>query len=244
MDLCPRLVVQYMIDNATMIISQCIPCHGRTYDLKKTLPYSIEAANASPPVEIVILDYNSPDDLGQYIEATNRMAFANGVSLHYRKYTGRDYYHMAHARNLSVLASHGDYIAISSTDISVAADYFKVIRETIERENPVWMHDGHYGSVMVCRRDEFIASGGYDERFEYYGQEDKDMELRLMRRGAKLALLPRGMLTIIKTPDADKVKNYRIKSRRKMFELMRKVYEENIASGALVANPGGWGSWT
>ena len=40
---------------------------NRTYDLKKTLPLTIQAADASPPVEIVVLNYNSKDDLEDYI---------------------------------------------------------------------------------------------------------------------------------------------------------------------------------
>ena len=49
-------------------ISFCIPCMGRAHDLKKTMPHLIKAAIKSPPVEIVILDYNSKDDLEKYIK--------------------------------------------------------------------------------------------------------------------------------------------------------------------------------
>ena len=50
-----------------MIISYCIPVHNRTYDLRETLPGIIRAASKSPPVEVVILDYNSQDNLAAYV---------------------------------------------------------------------------------------------------------------------------------------------------------------------------------
>ena len=74
------------------VISLCIPAHARTYDLKKTLPHLIAAVNASPPVEIVILDYNSPDDLEEYIgiiKETTQLTDGNVIS--YVKYSRRDY---------------------------------------------------------------------------------------------------------------------------------------------------------
>ena len=46
-----------------MLISLCLPCHNRTHDLKRVMPYLLGAANFSPPVEIVVIDYNSQDDL-------------------------------------------------------------------------------------------------------------------------------------------------------------------------------------
>jgi len=49
------------------LISICIPCKNRTYDLKKTIPHIIRAANISPPVEIVVINYGSEDDLNEYI---------------------------------------------------------------------------------------------------------------------------------------------------------------------------------
>ena len=41
---------------------------NRCYDLKKSLPYLIESARLSPPVEIFVLNYGSKDDLDEYIK--------------------------------------------------------------------------------------------------------------------------------------------------------------------------------
>ena len=229
------------------LISICIPCHKRTYDLKKVMPSLIAAANASPPVEIAILDYNSPDDLGEYIELVREFGrLSEKNKLTYTKYTGRDYYHMAHARNLSVLASAGEYVVISSADIFLDENYFNTVREMLSEGNYVWLsHNLRFVGVVVCKREEFIDTGGFDERFEFYGKEDKDLVLRLERRGGKTARLPAGLLSLIPTPKEDKFKNYRLPlSRKETKKLAKPIYEENIRNKVLVANKGKeWGKW-
>jgi len=217
------------------LISLCVPVHNRTFDLKMVMPGWIEAANNSPPVEIVVLDYNSTDDLYEYIQSLNNQ------NITYRKYSGRSYYHMAHARNLSVLASSGEYVSIMSADIYVTTNFISTLREKIAT-GCVWMY-GRHAALITLKRDEFIAAGGYDERFEFYGPEDKDLNDRLRRRGLVPCWFP-NVFGYNKTFDEEKTKNYRLKiTRREMAEMMYVIYRENIANKVLVANPNGWGSW-
>lgn len=228
------------------LISVCIPVHNRTYDLKHTLPHLIAAANASPPIEIVILDYNSPDDLRDYICAiidAGELSLFNALT--YRQYSGCDYYRMAHARNLSVMAASGEYIVISSADIYPVVGFLDVIRHEMATHKYTWMFEPRYKGVIACKRDEFIAAGGYDERFEFYSPEDRDLDLRLRRRGSSFAAMPPGLVNVIPTPDSEKVKNYRLPiGKYEMHRRMRVILERNIMDGVLVANEGTpWGQW-
>jgi hypothetical protein len=230
----------------TTVISVCIPVHNRTYDLKRTLPHLIVAANAGPPVEIVILDYNSPDDLTDYVCGviySDKLSSDNTIT--YRRYTGRDHYHMAHARNLSVMAASSEYIVIMSADICPKIGFFDAIRSEITAHNYTWMYDRVYKGVIACKRQEFIDAGGYDERFEFYSPEDHDLNLRLKRRGSKWGYLPYGMINVIKTPGEEKKKNYRLPiGLYEMNKRMRVILEENIANSCTVANEGSsWGQW-
>jgi len=230
-----------------VLISLCIPCHNRTYDLKQTLPLTIEAARHSLYTETVVLDYASPDDLDEYIHAVRTSLFGrfNDPPLVYRKYTGRDYYHMAHARNLSVLASHGDYALISSADIIITPAYLDAIRAQIAN-GCVWVHPSDTFVGCVCiHRDEFEAAGGFDERFSLYGKEDKDLHARLVRRGAKHAAIPDVDLELIYTPWEKKLENYPGGSGRyAMHKRSKRLFAENCEKGVLVANEGQeWGSW-
>jgi hypothetical protein len=229
-----------------MIISLCIPCMNRTHDLKQAMPYLIEAANASPPVEIAVLDYNSQDELAEYVESIKQMArLQGGNKLTCNKYTGRDYYHLAHAYNLAVLATSGEYVAVMGADAILSESYVVEARKLIA-DGCVWMRGRHYKGIFVCARDEFIQAGGYDERFEFYGGEDKDLEMRLQRRGSKFGLMPDGLVHTLRTGNAAKVKNYRLDlTKREMMQRGSRIRAENNTNAILVANEGKeWGQWT
>lgn len=226
-----------------MIISLCVPSMNRTHDLKVALPAMIKAAQASPPCEISLVNYNSTDDLDEWIRTVE---IPDDVIFSYRKYSGRDYYHMAHARNLSVVNSKGDYIAIGSADMVPAEDYFKIAREMIETDHYTWIQDKVLQGFIICQRKEFIAAGGYDENFEFYGPEDRDLALRLHRRAGKYGYLPRRHVGVIRTSKHDKHLNYRTDA----TEVERRnsswyQVENNAINFRLEVNRGRpWGQWT
>lgn len=227
-----------------VLISFCIPCMNRTHDLKKTMPSLVAAANASPPVEIAVLDYNSQDDLAVYMKKIllAEAALDRNVWVLYNKYTGRDHYHQTHAWNLAVLASSGKYICIMGADAIPSENYVAEARKLIA-DGCVWMRGSRYKGILVCARQEFVSAGGYDERFEFYGKEDRDLEGRLARRGTKFGLMPSGLVTTIRTPNSDKLRNYRGRlTKKEMSGINKPIWLENEARGVLVANEGaGWG---
>ena len=229
------------------LISVCIPCKNRTYDLNNTLPSIIDAANASPPVEIVILNYNSKDDLDEYIKTIRQVApLERGNTIEYFKYTKPKYYNMAHAYNLNFKLTKGDYVVILGADIVTDINYFKTIREN---EGADWMHGPNLLGIIVVKRDVFETIGGYDERFEYYGPEDKDIEMRLKRLGGKFVELPDGLISEIRTPDEDKLKYYDptmggLENRERRRKAMKAIYEDNRVRNIVEVNVvKEWGKW-
>lgn len=228
-----------------MLISMCIPCHNRTHDLKKTMPSIIESANLSPPVEIVVLDYNSPDDLRDwFFRMSETTELTDGNFFTYRRYGARDYYHTSHANNLSVLASRGEYVVIGCTDMLLAEEYFAEIRKLLEEGGYVWLQSYAKINFIVCQKTEFVDAGGFDERFEFYGPNDKDFAERLERRGGRFTYYSHELITIIPTPWSEKTKNYRITSRREIGKLMKPIYLENQKNEVWTVNEEkGWGSW-
>lgn len=223
-------------------ISYCLPCHKRTEDLLAAWPSVVAAANASPPVEIVLVDYANdqplPDQWSDVCTAENRLRVV--------VYRGREHYHMAHARNLSIRAATGDYILIASADFLPTPELFTDIRQQIAQSGAVWLEPSSerlVGAICV-KRDELIAAGGYDERFEFYGPEDKELNARLRRRGLSRAQYSAAFLSLIPTPDAKRVQNYRLPlGKRSMHEDGMRAYLDNEARGVLVVNEGiDWGS--
>lgn len=223
-----------------MLISVCIPCGNRLEDLKQALPTVIAAAHNSPPVEIVVLDYNSQDGLSDYIQEVK--TWTNAV--YYRKYTGRDHYHMAHARNLAMLSGSGDYLINTCADVLMKPDYIQRLRPIVEIGYTWVRHEDRFVGIFCVARQEFIDAGGYDERFEFYGKEDKDILGRLERRG-KSHVEIRAHLGLLPTLWPDKLKNYRLElTRSEASRRSKAIYLENIDNGVLVANEGNrWGQW-
>lgn len=217
-------------------ISVIIHNMNRTYDLKKSMPYLLESAKLSPPVEIFLLNYSSQDDFDEYVKTLPKV---EGVEFTYMKVEGKTHYNSPEARNIAQKASKGLYGIQWACDSYCKPEFIKTIRELINKENPVWMAEGWLGRAIVCRKDEFIASGGYDERFNYYAPEDRDFSMRLHRRGGKFVKYPAKL--IWDTPTGWKTKlKYVSKSgsHREQLNKMHAIYEDNCKKGVLVANEG------
>ena len=223
-----------------MLISWALPCHRRVDDLRRVFPDVIAAAEASPPVEVVIVDYaNADGDLDEFDVPGVRIV----------RYRGRDHYHMAHARNLSIRASGGDYVVITSTDIAPRPAFFPAVRGIIAETGATWLRPStfQYVGVVVVARAELLAAGGYDERFEFYGGEDRDLTYRLCRRNPPeaMATYPAAdLLTMIPTPNDQRLLHYRTDmTKHEMMERAAVIRSENMAAGVLVANEGQeWGA--
>lgn len=231
--------------DARVTISLCVPCGNRLRDLLCAAPTWIVAANASPPVEIAILDYNSSDGLREFCEwSWGRFPLTVQNEWTCRRYEGREHYHMAHAYNLAVKASRGEYVTIAGADAILDKAYFDEVRKRIAK-GAAWMRGPHYKGVLVIQRQEFIDAGGYDERLEFYSGEDKELEERLRRRGAKFGLMPDGLVHTLRTSEADKLANFRLPlTKTEMMKRGTAIRAENAAGGLLVANEGKeWGQW-
>ena len=221
-----------------MLISLCTPVMNRLDDLRQVMPARIAEANASPPVELCILDCSSTDGLQDYMNELVRIARVAADSyITYKRIDGITYYHQAKGYNAAMMLGGGEYLVTMGADHIPNPGFIDAIREAV--------FDGHeWGyvdktAIIYCHRDDFIHIGGYDERFEFYGPEDKDIMRRLrMLLGAE-AILPRELISNIDTPDSKKVANYRLPGTKHTFsEMMRKYYLENIENNTLVVNMG------
>jgi GT2 family glycosyltransferase len=209
---------------------------NRAHDLKQVMPKRMAQAVISPPVEHVIVNYGSQDDLDDYIQG---LVFP----VKYIRFMGRQHYHQAHAWNLAAKAASGEIVIIMGADTYPNPGYLDYIRAAFEAGND-WMEPVDYKGVIAVRKSCFSAVHGYDERFEFYGPEDADMAMRLERAGYAKGSVPAGMLGVIRTPWAEKVKNYgTTMGRRKMMVTMHAVYNDNRDRGVVQVNPEGWGQW-
>ena len=227
-----------------VLISYLIPCGNRLADLEEVMPKVIAAADFSPPVEILVLDYNSKDAIDDYMAGLQNTKLVEGNYIKYVKYDKGGFWHMAHSRNLAIKSAAGEYCTVSATDMYFSEEFFARIREKIA-EGYKWIRldTKEKPGFITVATDELIAAGGYDERFEFYGPEDKELNERLERRGVVYATVDHSMVHTIRTPNAVKVTNYRLHmSKSQMVERMLPIYHENTENKILVANEGlEWG---
>ena len=230
------------------LISYTIPVHKRHDDFAQALPRVVAAALASPPVQIVVVDYGEQEPLDEliYPEIIRLRGCSSRIShVMYRK---RPHYHMAHARNLSLRLSMGDYVTIAAADILPHEHFFATIRTRLDETQADVLRsqtDGYIG-VITAKREMLMDAGGFDERFEFYGREDKDLLLRLLRRGAKQDTYDLdAMMELIRTPWSAKLQHYRVPlTRDDAHRYASLIYDENIRKNVLVANEGlAWGSF-
>lgn len=234
-----------------MWLSYTLPCHRRDADLVQALPSVIQAANTVGGVEILIVDYGDQpplaplvrDVLAQHPLAPAKPHQAANV-LHIHVDRSRPHFHMAHARNVGIQQARGTFVMIASADFLPEKDLFLSLDAILAVGRATWLiPDPDLKGAIVCRRDELLAAGGFDERLEFYGPEDKELEARLRRRGAPRGTYPSSLLRVIPTPDAVKVRGYREPlSKRDMSRRGRVILWENNAAGVTVANQGlTWG---
>lgn len=225
------------------LISLCTPVMNRLDDLRQTMRYRISAANESPPVEIVILDWGSKDGLPEYMDELIEVArLVHGSFITYKRIE-KDYWHTSKAHNMGLMTGQGEYVVDLNADAFIQPGYIPRIRELIA-DGCVWGRATHFCGNKWIKKSEFIDAGGYDERMEVYGPDDRDLDYRLRIRGGKFGSIPDELISEIRTPDDRKVENYRIKgSKHELSKLMRPYYVENISNGVLVANQGvSWGN--
>lgn len=217
----------------TSLISYTLPCHKREADLIATLPSVIAAANAHPPVEIVVVDYGHPGTLVSLIWACLPTC-QEGVTLRSIRVEAQ-HFHMAHARNVGIKRAQGEIIVAFLADMLVEPDFFVALR-TSNADVCKWRE------TFAFKRAVIHAVGGFDQRMEFYGPEGKELADRLERAGYSIEPFP-SKPTQIRTQNAEKVRNYRLPlTKLEMHHLGMDVWRDNQARNVTVANQGvEWG---
>jgi len=116
-------------------ISFCTTCMGRLYNLKETLPQNIEDNKAYPNLEFVILDYNSKDNLWEWMSRNMMDHILSGRVSYYRT-TEPKYFSMSHSRNIAYKVAKGEIVN------NLDADNYTVYKKNQTAEHPYNQHLG------------------------------------------------------------------------------------------------------
>ncbi|MER6031062.1 glycosyltransferase family A protein [Streptomyces sp. NPDC001851] len=231
-------------------------CKNRLWQLRETLPENLARVQADGNAEIVLINYNSDDELDEWVRRY-REQIDCGLLRYLHERTAR-FIHLPKAKNLAHLGATGEFL------VNLDGDNF--IGDTIQTWRALWTacHDtlihgfcaetdafcvgardgkpadgnGTYGRIGLPR-SHFIALGGYDEEMPPASQEDVDFIDRARARGINIVRSPQSGRAAICNSIEERLQYC---GSRLAWQDMRKIAEqrrrENLELGRITVNRG------
>lgn len=170
----------------------CTTCKGRVQHLERTLPKNLEDADGYRNCKFVVLDYGSQDRLLDYLKVNHSGAIGLGRLVVY-SFNQITPFHMAHAKNMAHRCGilEGADILVNLDADNFTGKGFANYLSHIQWEGQIFMWAkmipgvlprGISGRIAVTRHA-FLNAGGYDEKYDTHGPDDKDFNERLRRLG-------------------------------------------------------------
>ena len=233
-------------------ISICTNCMGRTYDLKRTYIKNIADNLDYPNVEFVLLNYNSKDDMDEWVKRYLSPFIEDGI-VNYYKTTEPEFYEMGHSRNVQGKLAQGDIINNVDADNYCGFGFADAINKLAELQptNAVFckgkrMMHGRFGMY----KDEFLKYGGYDEDLTGYGYDDHHLMNRVMAQPDYKMMWWTGVkdnnfMRRIKTPRNIVGKNMREKKWKNTERANKELALSKLEKKEFISNAGRkWGKAT
>jgi hypothetical protein len=162
-------------------VSFVTTCMNRAYSIKKTLIHNIKnSARYLDRVEFVLLNYDSKDDLDDYIKKECMQYIDWGILKYYKLTESEEYFHMARAKNIVYKVANNELIHNVDAEWLIYPPIFKLIfNEFKTGDEQKILHIGGYGGGIVNYKKHFLQVNGYDERMFGWGRDDSDFFNRL-----------------------------------------------------------------
>lgn len=226
-------------------ISFCTTCMGRLHYLCQTLPENITTNRVhAPHIEFVLLDYNSNDNLKEWLLSAMRPELESGLLSVYRT-DEPPFFQEAHAKNVAHCLSTGEIVCNLDADNFVVPGYIRFVWDELSKQ-PASIFFGRgrdaTGRVTLLRKH-FLEMSGYNENMRGYGYTDVDLIHRAHRHlGLKRRQLGR-FNRFISHSHAERVKNTEFSTLAASNHNNRQVMETGLQNAAYIANEGvPWGS--
>jgi glycosyltransferase involved in cell wall biosynthesis len=183
-------------------VSIITTCKGRLRHLRHSLPSFL----AQPDSEVIVVDYDCPDN-------TAGVCAREFPAAHVVKVYDAPRFKTSRARNLGAVEARGEWIAFFDADIMMAPDFIRRLapaldaRGTFHRFFPTDVRTNSACGSCVVRQEDYRAVDRYDEVMLGYGGEDQDLYFRLELSGVKGQAMDFNMLAeIIQHGDQERVR--------------------------------------
>lgn len=258
-------------------IAFCTTCKGRTGHLQLTLPRNIDDNKDYPDCVFVVLDYNSHDNMQDYLTFNHKSDIKSDRLVVYGMPPGPDGpipFRMGHAKNMAHrcgILEHADILVNMDADAYSGPGFAAYLAEQFSNKDArifmqamwnrwvdsddggrEWLAMDPSGELgppipkgangrMAVTVNAFRLAGGYNEKYDTWGADDKDFNIRIRRLGYEPLLLERRFHETVLHNDKVRFKEYpHAASRKNSGEFMIKVED----SDEMIANFGRIGMGT
>lgn len=224
-------------------VSYCTVCYGRLWQLAFTLRDNLE--NLKDDEELVLVDYNSPDDIMLFVLGTKYFKkYIEEEKLKYIHVLEVNEYNCPKSKNIAHRFAQGEIL------INLDADNFLInmrdkVNDHFEDDSNILLHmesrtcGGSYGRIALTKNN-FYKLGGYDEELMQHSHQDTDLIERAKSINLKYILDP--VYTHVIANNLYAKNKYLKEDWFVLREKNRKISNNNIINGKFIANKEkGWG---
>lgn len=159
-------------------ISFCTTCKGRLWQLKQTLPKNIDFLNEE--TDLIILDYQSPDGLKEWLEENYKEALDKGFIKYFRLLHPYNFY-CAYAKNVAHRLAQGDVLFNLDADGFINETLVEELRNLKDTEILVPRYhgndEGSFGRLGYTK-ETFYKLNGYSENIIKMQDDDGNLRYR------------------------------------------------------------------
>jgi Sulfotransferase domain/N-terminal domain of galactosyltransferase len=204
------------------MIAFCTPVRNREQHLKRTLPKNLADNKNFPDCKFIVLDYGSEYDLQQYIATYHVEDILSGRLVFYSFPTAARF-NMAHAKNMAhrcAMLEGANILCEIDADNFTGEGFAEYLTEKFREPNIfMWtrvrpldgsdkLPRGCSGRIAV-RATDFLKVGGYDEKYDTWGPDDKDFNARLRLLGLDAREIDHRFIDVILHNDKMRFKDYK-----------------------------------
>jgi glycosyltransferase involved in cell wall biosynthesis len=174
---------------ASPFLTFIVTAKARLDHLQATLPSLLQ----QPGCCSIVVDYDCPQDTKTWIEQHH--PDVEVVHVH-----PRPEFNASEARNRGALAAKTEWLCFLDADVFIAPHFYDSVRPLLD--TPCFVRfERLTPGLSICRREDFLSVGGFDDTFRGWGCEDDDFltRLRLHRVSEKTA--PPELITVIEHSD-------------------------------------------
>lgn len=233
-----------------MKISFCTTCMDRCFHLKELYVQSIKNASTYNNVEFILLNYNSKDDLEDWVVDNLGEYICNGI-LKYYKTIEPIYFQASHAKNIAHKLATGDLLCNLDSDNLIVSDFCEHISLIFKNNSNVIVcsdnPEGYYGcdGKIICKKQDFHSVNGYDENIYLgWGMDHINFQYRcgLHNDLEVVKIIDQKWNYCINHSNYLRSKNFQLKDFNLSMSMSVRITQESCNSKNFIANKGfHWG---